>query len=600
MAEAPTTLRASLRRGLQLLAYFIRRHPVSFGLAVLGAAFFAAAIVASAIVIGNATDSVIVPVLDRGEPIRGRLWPAVAAVIAVAVWKAAGITLRRAGAGHLQFRNQADVRLGLIDRMLRLEMSWYRRQSVGDLLAVADADASQATFILAPVPYGTGASLLLVGTVVMITLIDPILAIVTFVSLGTIMSIDISGSWRTFEAFQEVQELRGDVARVAHESFDGALTVKALGREAFETARFRRTSDALRDRLAEVGVIFSTYRVTVEGLLSVVTVLLLVVGALRIGAGAVTPGELVSIAYLLSLLFIPIRIVGFVLWDMSHSVAAWNRVRQVMTADEVVSYGSLGSRPWPTGAEVHGDSVRFGYAADEPVLSDVDLSIPSGRVIAVVGPTGSGKSTLVRLLARLWDPSAGQITIDGADLRSFARSALPAEVAFVSQEAFLFDDTVRGNIAFGTEATDEEVWEAIRLAGADFVDDLPSGMDTVLGERGTTLSGGQRQRIALARALVRNPRLLILDDATSAVDPSVESRILEGLKAAAIPSTVVVVAYRRSSITLADEVVYVDEGRIVAHGTHEELLASVPGYARILEAYEEDAALRAAERSAEP
>lgn len=600
MAEAPTTLRASLRRGLQLLAYFIRRHPVSFGLAVLGAAFFAAAIVASAIVIGNATDSVIVPVLDRGEPIRGRLWPAVAAVIAVAVWKAAGITLRRAGAGHLQFRNQADVRLGLIDRMLRLEMSWYRRQSVGDLLAVADADASQATFILAPVPYGTGASLLLVGTVVMITLIDPILAIVTFVSLGTIMSIDISGSWRTFEAFQEVQELRGDVARVAHESFDGALTVKALGREAFETARFRRTSDALRDRLAEVGVIFSTYRVTVEGLLSVVTVLLLVVGALRIGAGAVTPGELVSIAYLLSLLFIPIRIVGFVLWDMSHSVAAWNRVRQVMTADEVVSYGSLGSRPWPTGAEVHGDSVRFGYAADEPVLSDVDLSIPSGRVIAVVGPTGSGKSTLVRLLARLWDPSAGQITIDGADLRSFARSALPAEVAFVSQEAFLFDDTVRGNIAFGTEATDEEVWEAVRLAGADFVDDLPSGMDTVLGERGTTLSGGQRQRIALARALVRNPRLLILDDATSAVDPSVESRILEGLKAAAIPSTVVVVAYRRSSITLADEVVYVDEGRIVAHGTHEELLASVPGYARILEAYEEDAALRAAERSAEP
>ena len=600
MAEAPTTLRASLRRGLQLLAYFIRRHPVSFGLAVLGAAFFAAAIVASAIVIGNATDSVIVPVLDRGEPIRGRLWPAVAAVIAVAVWKAAGITLRRAGAGHLQFRNQADVRLGLIDRMLRLEMSWYRRQSVGDLLAVADADASQATFILAPVPYGTGASLLLVGTVVMITLIDPILAIVTFVSLGTIMSIDISGSWRTFEAFQEVQELRGDVARVAHESFDGALTVKALGREAFETARFRRTSDALRDRLAEVGVIFSNYRVTVEGLLSVVTVLLLVVGALRIGAGAVTPGELVSIAYLLSLLFIPIRIVGFVLWDMSHSVAAWNRVRQVMTADEVVSYGSLGSRPWPTGAEVHGDSVRFGYAADEPVLSDVDLSIPSGRVIAVVGPTGSGKSTLVRLLARLWDPSAGQITIDGADLRSFARSALPAEVAFVSQEAFLFDDTVRGNIAFGTEATDEEVWEAVRLAGADFVDDLPSGMDTVLGERGTTLSGGQRQRIALARALVRNPRLLILDDATSAVDPSVESRILEGLKAAAIPSTVVVVAYRRSSITLADEVVYVDEGRIVAHGTHEELLASVPGYARILEAYEEDAALRAAERSAEP
>ena len=596
MAEAPTSLRASLRRGLRLLGYFIRRHPVAFGVAALGAAFFAGAIVASAVVIGNATDGVIVPVLDEGQPIRGRLWPAVLAVVGVAVWKAAGITVRRAGAGYLQFRSQADVRLQLIDRMLRLEMSWYRRQSVGDLLAVTDADASQATFILAPVPYGTGASLLLIGTVVMIMFIDPILAVATLASLALIMTIDIRGSWQTFESFQEVQQLRGDVARVAHESFDGALTIKALGREAHETARFRRTSDALRDRLAEVGVIFANYRVVVEGLLSVVTVMALVVGALRIRSGVVTPGEVVSIAYLLSLLLIPIRIIGFVLWDMSHSVAGWERVQQVMTADEVVSYGSLGSRIWPTGAEVRGDSVMFGYASNEPILSDVDLTIPSGRVVAVVGPTASGKSTLARLLARLWDPTAGRIVIDGADLRDFARSALPGEVAFVAQEAFLFDDTVRGNIAFGTDATEEEVWEAARLAGADFIDELPSGMDTVLGERGTTLSGGQRQRVALARALVRQPRLLVLDDATSAVDPSVESRILEGLKAAAIPSTVVVVAYRRSSITLADEVVYVDEGRIVAHGTHDELLAAVPGYARILEAYEADAALRSAEK----
>jgi len=584
---------------MRLLGYFIRRHLVAFGLAVLGAAVFAAAIVASAIVVGNATDSVIVTVLDGGEPIKGRLLPAVGAVVGVSVWKAAGITLRRSGAGYLQFRNQADVRVGLVDRMLRLEMAWYRRQSVGDLLAIGDADASQATFILAPVPYGTGASLLLVGTVVMITLIDPILAAITFVSLGSILAIDITGSWKTYEAFQEVQALRGEVARVAHESFDGALTVKALGRETYETDRFRRTSHTLRDRLAHVGLIFSAYRVVVEGLLSVVTVVLLVAGALRIRAGAVTPGELVSIAYLMSLLFIPIRIIGYVLWDMSHSVAGWERVQQIMTADEVVSYGSLESRAWPTGAEVHGDTVMFGYANDEPILSDIDLTIPAGRVVAVVGPTASGKSTLARLLARLWDPSAGRITIDGADLRDFARSALPGEVAFVAQETFLFDDTVRGNIAFGTDAADEEVWEAARLAGAGFIDELPAGMDTVLGERGTTLSGGQRQRIALARALVRRPRLLILDDATSAVDPSVETRILEGLKAAAMPSTVVVVAYRRSSITLADEVVYVEDGRVVAHGTHDELLATVPGYARILEAYEEDAAVRAAEREAQ-
>ena len=171
----------------------MRRHPAAFALAVLGAAGFAAAIVASAFVIGNATDSVIVPVLDGGEAINGRLWPAVTAVIAVAVWKAVAITLRRTAAGYLQYANLIDVRRELVDRMLRLEMSWYRRQSIGDLLAVTDADASQATFILAPIPYGTGASLLLIGSVAMILTIDPVLAAVTFFSLALIMSIDIRG-----------------------------------------------------------------------------------------------------------------------------------------------------------------------------------------------------------------------------------------------------------------------------------------------------------------------------------------------------------------------------------------------------------------------
>ena len=596
MSEHPQSLRAALGSGLRLIGYFVRRHPWSFALAAGGAALFAGAIVASAVVIGRATDRVIVPVLDGGEPIDGRLLPAVLAVIAVATWKAAAIVLRRSGASYLFFANQADLRLGLIDRILRLELSWYRRQTIGDLLAVTDADTSQATFILNPLPFSTGASLLLVGSVVMIALIDPWLALIAFVSLAGLLSVDIIGSWRTFETFQQVQEERGDVARVAHESFDGALTVKALGRQDMETWRFRRASENLRALLAETGVIFSTYRVVVEGLLSVVTVVMLVAGAIRLRAGAVTPGEVITIAYLLSLLFIPIRIIGFMLWDMSHSVAAWRRIQRVMTADELVEYGSMERRLWPSGAEVDGAAIGFGYTPDQPVLQDVHLAVPSGRVVAVVGPTGAGKSTLVTLLARLWDPGSGSIMIDGADLRDFARSALPGEVAFVGQDAFLFDDTVRGNIAFGTAADDAEARAAADLAGAtEFIGELSNGWDTLLGERGTTLSGGQRQRIALARALVRRPRLLILDDATSAVDPSVETRILERLKKAALPSTVVMVAYRRSSIMLADEVVFVDQGRIVAHGTHGQLLGTVPGYARILEAYERDAAARAEE-----
>jgi ABC-type multidrug transport system fused ATPase/permease subunit len=561
---------------------------------------FAAAIVASAFVIGNVTDALIIPVLDEGASTRGLLMPALAAVVGVATWKAAGITLRRTAAGWLQFRAQTDARIGLIDRMLRLELQWYRQQSIGDLLSVTETDAREATFILAPLPYATGASLLLLGTVVMISLLDPVIALVTLASLALIVMIDIRGSWSSFEAFQEVQQLRGKVSRVGHESFDGALTVKALGREEFETRRFEAASEELRDRIIHVNRIFSTYRVIVEALLSGIAVLVLVVGSYRIRAGVVTPGDLVTVAYLLTLLFIPIRIVGFVVWDMSHALAGWRRVQRVHESDELVAYGGLDHRIDLTGAEVAGESVAFGYGGDDLVLEDIRLTIPPGRVVAVVGPTGSGKSTLATLLARLWDPSNGRITLDGRDLRDFARSALPGEVAFVGQDAFLFDDTVAGNIGFGADASSSAIRAAAELAGAhEFIVGLPDAYLTRLGERGTSLSGGQRQRVALARALVRRPRLLVLDDATSAVDPSVETRILRGLRDAELPSTVVIVAYRRSSIMLADEVVFLDEGRIVAHGSHAEVMASTPGYARILEAYELDAERRAAEGAAE-
>jgi ABC-type multidrug transport system fused ATPase/permease subunit len=208
----------------------------------------------------------------------------------------------------------------------------------------------------------------------------------------------------------------------------------------------------------------------------------------------------------------------------------------------------------------------------------------------VVGPTGAGKTTLCLLLARLWDPDSGRIRLDTRDLREFAVAELPKEVSYVAQSGFLFDTTVRDNITLGEDFSDEEIATAIRLAGAEgFIARLPGGLDTQLGERGTTLSGGQRQRISLARALVRRPRLLIMDDATSAVDPSVEAGILRALKSADLPSTIVIVAYRPSSIRLADEVVYLDHQRILGHGTHDELLEELGGYRRLVQAYEREA-----------
>jgi ABC-type multidrug transport system fused ATPase/permease subunit len=225
----------------------------------------------------------------------------------------------------------------------------------------------------------------------------------------------------------------------------------------------------------------------------------------------------------------------------------------------------------------------------------VAFDVPAGRTIAVVGPTGSGKSSLATLLVRLVDPTSGSVRYDDVDLRRLAPGAVCEVASLVPQSAFLFDDTIRGNITLGAELADELVWNALRVAQAErFVQALPDGLDTRIGERGTTLSGGQRQRLALARALVRRPRLLVLDDATSAVDPQVEQRILAGLRESGPASTVVVVAYRRATIALADEVVFLDQGRVTARGSHEDLLAASPGYRDLVTAYERAEAERVA------
>jgi ABC-type multidrug transport system fused ATPase/permease subunit len=596
--QAPEELKLGevLAGGFRLIGRFVGWHPWAFGLAVAGAAVFVAAIVASALVIGRITDLVIVPVLDGGEDVGNKVMLAVVAVVGVALIKAAGITLRRTAASALQYRTRADARQWLIDHQFRLRLAWYDQRSTGDLLSVSEVDTQLGTFVLAPLPYATGASLLLIGTIVMVFFTNWVLGLITLVGLGALVLIDIFGAFSLFTQFEAAQHERGVVGEIAHESIDGALTVKALGREEEETERFRAAVDVLQDRLSAIGVRFADFRAIVEALPAMINVAILVVGAVLVADGAMSTGQLVSITYLITLMAFPLQLIGFVIFEMAHSQAAWRRVQEVLDAEDIVEHGTLTASADASGAPVDSDEVTFSYNDEQPILRNLDLDIPAGRTVAVVGPTGSGKSTIALLLARLWDPTDGSIRIEGRDLRQFARSELPGEVAFVSQEAFLFDNTVWGNITLGLELPEEEVLEAARLAGVErFVHDLPDGYATNIGERGTALSGGERQRVALARALVRKPRVLILDDATSAVDPSVEIEILRGLHRAKLPATVVIVAYRRSSIMLTDEVVFVDGGRVVAHGTHDELMATQPGYQRILRAYEEDQARRQAE-----
>jgi ABC-type multidrug transport system fused ATPase/permease subunit len=279
-----------------------------------------------------------------------------------------------------------------------------------------------------------------------------------------------------------------------------------------------------------------------------------------------------------------------VLGELPRSVVGWDRVRTVLDATGEMPYGTrelVGTGP----ARLRLDDVRFEYEEGTPVLSGVELDLEPGRVVAVVGATGAGKSTLTSLLTRLVDPASGRVLVDEVDVRDLTHGSLAEHVAVVPQSTFLFDDSVRENVTLGADVPDDDVWAALRTVQADgFVSALPRGLDTQLGERGTTLSGGQRQRLALARALVRRPRLLVMDDATSAVDPEVEQRILAALAEHTADDdgpSVLVVAYRKATIALADEVVFLDGGRIVDRGTHAELIERSADYRLLVDAYDQ-------------
>jgi ABC-type multidrug transport system fused ATPase/permease subunit len=324
-----------------------------------------------------------------------------------------------------------------------------------------------------------------------------------------------------------------------------------------------------------------------EALPSLGTLAVLLIGAGRVADGSTDAGSLVSIAYLFTLLALPIRAIGWVLADLPRALAGFDRVTPVLDATGETPYGDDAAAAGTGGARVGMTGVSFSFdGASRPTLDGVTFDVPAGATVAVVGPTGSGKSTLAGLMVRLVDPADGHVLLDGVDLRSLREGEVSDQAAFVAQGTFLFDDTVRGNVTLDAPFSDDQVWAALRVAAADdFVAALPDGLDTRVGERGATLSGGQRQRIALARAVVRRPRLLVLDDATSAVDPSVEARILDALRTSDAPATVVVIAYRQATISLADEVVWLEQGRVLARGSHEQLLTEVPGYAALVRAY---------------
>jgi ABC-type multidrug transport system fused ATPase/permease subunit len=426
---------------------------------------------------------------------------------------------------------------------------------------------------------------LIVFAMISLIVADPFLALIGLLTIPALGLMNRSFALQMEGPAQRIQERIGDVSAVAHESIDGALVVKTLGRERAEVARLRERAERLRTERVAAGYLRAWFDEALEALPNLAVIVMLAVGAWRVSLGDVTLGTLVQVVTLFGLLAWPMRFVGWILSMLPQAVVGHGRILEVLEHPDTLARAA---RPvalprGPLDLRAEGLTHDFDGAA---VLDDVSFHVEPNESVAIVGPTGVGKSTLAQLLVRLDDPAAGRISLGGVDLRDVDPAELRRAESLVFQESFLFATTVAENIALDSGASRDEIERAAAIAQADrFVRALPNGFDTVLGERGHTLSGGERQRVALARALVRGPRVLILDDATSAVDPTIEAEILAGLRRE-LDTTLIVIAYRLSTIRLADRILYLEDGRLRATGSHEELMASQPGYAAMIQAYE--------------
>jgi ATP-binding cassette, subfamily B, bacterial len=571
----------------------IRREPWIFTLSTLGSVLFGALTVADAWVLGWSTNHVVLPAFKDGDIRPVGLLSILALFVAVALLRAVGIVARRLGAGVMQYRMQAHYRRAVTRQYLRLPMAWHQQHPTGQLLSNANSDVEAAWAPIAPLPMAVGTVAMMVIAVGEMFWTDVPLALVGLLVFPLVIATNVIYQRIQSPLMTRAQALRAELSEVAHESFDGALVVKSLGREREETDRFAVKAHRLRDVNIKAGRIRAAFDPVLEALPNIGVLAVLAAGVFRVERGMTDPGSVVTVAYLLTIVSFPIRSLGWLVGEFPRSVVGFDRVQSVLDTTGEMAYGERSPERRAEGARLDVEDLAFGYSGGPLVLRDLTFSVRPGRTVALVGATASGKSTLTALLLRLVDPAQGRVLLDGTDVRELAPGALAEHAALVPQSAFLFDDTVRGNVALGADVHDDAVWEALRTAQADgFVAALPAGLDTRLGERGTTLSGGQRQRLSLARALVRRPRLLVMDDATSAVDPEVEARILAALRRTPddveSEATVLVVAYRKATISLADEVVYLRDGQVADQGTHVELLARSPGYADLVNAYEQE------------
>ena len=527
-------------------------------------------------------------VIDTG--LRGHdrhaLWLSVWLIVGFGVVRAVLMAGRRLISGKQALGVEFDMRNGLYAHLVRLSFGFYDRHQTGQLMSRATVDLQGVRFFLG---YGLIFFFQNVLTVVSVTgvlfVFEWKLALISVAVTPLLVVLAYRYSHVSHPTLRDVQQRLADVATVAEENIVGVHVVKAFAQEPAEVEKFRLRSEAVFRRTLEANRQRAFYVPLISFVPLVAQAAVLLAGARMVTHGTLSPGSFIAFNLYLAMLVMPLRSLGMWIGQLQRATAAGERIFEIMDEPEEVTDrpGAIDLPPGP--GEIRFEHVAFEYLADRRVLSDVDLDIDAGRIVALIGHTGSGKTTLTSLVPRFYDVSSGRVTLDGVDVRDVTLTSLRREIGVISQEPFLFSATVRENITFGApHLTDEEVERVARLAQAhEFVERLPKGYDTVIGERGITLSGGQRQRLAIARALAVDPRVLILDDATASVDASTEARIRLGLREAMHGRTTLIIAHRLSTIALADEIVVLDEGRIAARGTHDELLKTSAVYREIYE-----------------
>ena len=512
------------------------------------------------------------------------VWPLLIGMVIAGAVQAVGVALRRYFGFKLSYRAEADIRNRIFTHIQRMAFNFHDVTSTGELMARASSDLSQLRLILAMLPITVANLVMFVVVAIVLIIIDPVLGGVASLMVPALLFTSGRFASKVVGYSFDLQQRLSELSRVVEETVSGIEVVKSYGQEAQQQQRLDDKAEVIFESSMGMARQRAIYRPLFEIIPALGTVAVLSVGGIRVVDGAVTIGEFVAFTQYLAVLVLPLMITGWFFANLPRSAAAASRIDSLLETDpEIDDPNDPLVLPQGPG-EIRFVDVSFAYPDGTTVLDGVSLTIEGGTSVGVVGVTGSGKSTLAHLIPRFYDVSSGAVLLDGVDVRDLSLDQLRREVSVVFQETFLFSASVAANIRVGDPmATDDQVRSAARLARAHgFICEMPDQYDTVVGERGATLSGGQRQRVSLARGVVRDPRVLILDDATSSVDAVVEAEIQDALRQVMSGRTTVIVAHRTSTLAIVDNVALIEDGRLVAFGPHDELLRTVGRYAEVL------------------